>query len=92
MKLRIAVAAAMIICGMALIMCGCAKDVATDAGMYDEPASEAGMRRTVLYYKDDDGFIVPVMKLIPWEEGIGRAAIGNLVDTARAERDHTGRG
>ena len=29
MKLRIAVAAAMIICGMALIMCGCAKDVPT---------------------------------------------------------------
>ena len=45
MKLRIAVAAAMIICGMVLIMCGCAKDVATDAGMYDEPAGEAGGSR-----------------------------------------------
>ena len=92
MKLRIAVAAAMIICGMALIMCGCAKDVATDAGMYDEPAGEAGMRRTVLYYKDDDGFIVPVMKLIPWEEGIGRAAIGNLVDTAENRAEARSRG
>ena len=92
MKLRISVAAAMIICGMVLTMCGCAKDVATDAGMYDEPAGEAGMRRTVLYYKDDDGFIVPVMKLIPWEEGIGRAAIGNLVDTAENRAEARSRG
>ena len=92
MKLRIYAAAAMIICCIALIMCGCTKEVAADAGIYADPTSEAGMRRTVLYYKDDDGFIVPVMKLIPWEEGIGRAAIGNLVDTAENRAEARSRG
>ena len=27
-----------------------------------------GYRRTVLYYATDDGFVVPVMKMIPWED------------------------
>lgn len=44
-------------------------------------SSEEGYRRTVLYYATDDGFIVPVMKMIPWEEGIGKAALGYLQDT-----------
>ena len=39
-----------------------------------------GYRRTVLYYATDDGFVVPVMKMIPWEEGIGKAALGYLMD------------
>lgn len=46
-----------------------------------EEDSEAGFRRTVLYYTAEDGFVVPVMKRIPWEEGIGKAALGYLVDT-----------
>lgn len=66
-----------------MLLAGCAGEIMVDAGLYDgeEPGAEAGLRRTLLYYKDDDGFIVPVMKLIPWEEGIGAAAIGNLVDS-----------
>lgn len=43
--------------------------------------SEAGWRRTIIYYASDEGFIVPVMKLIPWEEGIGKAALKCLVGT-----------
>lgn len=64
-----------------MLLVGCGGDLEVNAEPYDPDAdSEAGMRRTVLYFRDDDGFIVPVMKLIPWEEGIGAAAIGNLVD------------
>ena len=43
--------------------------------------STAGFRQTVLYFETDDGLMVPVMKLLPWEEGIGRAALNQLVDT-----------
>ncbi len=45
------------------------------------PDQTAGYRRTVLYYQSNDGMMVPVMKLLPWEEGIGRAALNQLVDT-----------
>ena len=50
----------------------------------EEPAepeadTDSGYRRTTLYYATEDGFIVPVMKSIPWEEGIGRAALSYLV-------------
>lgn len=78
-RIYCALAAALCIC---MAVCGCAKEAPVAAGQYEEGEnSEAGLRRTVLYYQDDDGFIVPVMKLIPWEEGIGKAALSNLVDT-----------
>ncbi len=74
---------AIILCAVmaALLFSGCAADeetVWTDDASADETA---GYRRTVLYYQSDDGFMVPVMKLIPWEEGIGRAALMQLVGT-----------
>lgn len=47
---------------------------------HDEASSDAGYRKTVLYYASEDGFLVPVMKKIPWEEGIGKAALSYLVD------------
>lgn len=58
-------------------------------GDIDDPVDEtsagaggyAGYRETVLYYLSDDGFVVPVMRSIPWEEGIGKAALSYLVDT-----------
>lgn len=70
-------------CLLALsVLAGCKKaEKGADASMFEEDP-EAGYRRTVLYYASDDGYIVPVMKRIPWEEGIGRAALGYLVDDA----------
>ncbi len=49
--------------------------------VYEPDLNEEAFRKTVLYFMNDDGFIVPVMKLIPWEEGIGKAALYNLVGT-----------
>lgn len=61
---------------------GCAKGKdEAEAAVFEEDA-EAGFRRTVLYYASEEGYIVPVMKRIPWEEGIGKAALGYLVDDA----------
>jgi len=42
---------------------------------------KGGLRKTVLYYKDDKGLVIPVMRQIPWEEAIGRSAINQLIDT-----------
>jgi germination protein M len=50
------------------------------ASQYD--AEEPGYRRTVLYFEDEDGYMVPVMKKIKMEEGIGKAALSQLMETA----------
>ena len=54
------------------------KDVSLtmDTGLLEEDE----LRETVLYYRDNKGFIIPVMRRIPWEEGIGKTAISLLVD------------
>ena len=70
----------MVVCMLLLcsLFAGCKQDA---QGVYEDGlSSEAGYRRTVLYYLSDEGFVVPVMKLIPWEEGIGKAALSYLVD------------
>lgn len=43
---------------------------------------EEGMRKTVLYFKNSEGYLVPVMRRIPWEEGIARATLNNMIDSA----------
>ena len=40
------------------------------------------LRKTVIYYKDAEGYLVPVMRRIPWEEGIARVTLTNMVDSA----------
>lgn len=50
--------------------------IVVDTGLFEED----GLRETVLYYRDDAGLVVPVMRRIPWEEGIAKAAVGLLID------------
>lgn len=53
-------------------------------GAPDAPAAaqpERALRDTVLYYADENGLMVPVVRAIPWEEGIGKAALRCLVDS-----------
>lgn len=42
---------------------------------------EEDMRKTTFYYVNENGLLVPFTRTIPWEEGIAKAAIENLVDT-----------
>lgn len=49
--------------------------------MDETPNVEATFRRSTLYFISDDGFVVPVTKLIPWEEGIARACLSYMVST-----------
>ncbi|MFY9214114.1 MAG: GerMN domain-containing protein [Tissierellaceae bacterium] len=46
-----------------------------------EIVEDEGVRKTVFYFKDKDGYLVPVMKRIPWEEGIAKTTIRNMVDS-----------
>ena len=84
-RVRITALTMCILCTLSL--CGCAMigslfGGGDDTGIAEEPVdASVGFRRTVLYFETDDGQMVPVMKLLPWEEGIGRAALNQLVDT-----------
>ena len=50
---------------------------------YDfEITEEDGMRKTVLYFRDKQGLLVPLMRKIPWEEGIARSALNNMIDSS----------
>ena len=53
---------------------------------------EEGMRKTVMYFKNGDGYLVPVMKKIPWEEGIARVTLNNMIDNPELRQvlDSTG--
>lgn len=42
---------------------------------------EDGMRKTVMYFKNNEGYLVPVMRRIPWEEGIAKATLNNMIDS-----------
>lgn len=64
-----------------LLAAGCRAESAEEIPSEDVMAGTAGWRSTVVYYSDDAGRIVPLMKRIPWEEGIGKAALGLLVAT-----------
>jgi len=57
--------------------------------LIESPEEDQNLRNTVLYYKDDKGFLVPVMRNIPWPEGkgIAKAAIRALVDNPANRKD-----
>lgn len=42
------------------------------------PDAEATFRRSTLYFLSDEGCLVPVTKLIPWEEGIAKACLSYM--------------
>jgi germination protein M len=49
--------------------------------------TQANMRKTVFYFVNEQNLLVPVAKDIPWVEGIGKAALENLVYTPEKERE-----
>jgi len=60
----------------------------------DEDSEEtlAHLRKTVFYFVNEHGLLVPVTRDIPWVEGIGKAALESLVDSEelRAELAENG--
>ncbi len=57
--------------------------------LIESPQDNQTLRNTVLYYKDDKGFLVPVMRKIPWPDGkgIAKAAMRALVDNPANRQD-----
>lgn len=82
-QMRKVIALGLTLIFMIVLFCGCAWFQPPAEPQVEEHAADqtTGFRRTVLYYQTDDGFMVPVVKLLPWEEGIGRAALNQLIDT-----------
>jgi germination protein M len=58
---------------------GCSKKPQTDVQTNTQPDEDVTVRKTVLYFRDASGYIVPVMKKIPVEDGIAKAALKCLV-------------
>ena len=45
------------------------------------------IRETIIYYEDDAGYLVPVMRKIPWVEGIAKYTLGVMMDTRDQQED-----
>lgn len=43
---------------------------------------DEGMRKTILYFKNTDEYLVPVMRKLPWEEGIAKLTLMNMIDSS----------
>ncbi len=105
MRVKKVVALAVILC-MVVSFTGCQNPISMVKSLFsdeDQAAStiidsseniqnDESLRDTVLYYKDDKGFLVPVMRKIPWTEGIAKATLGALVDTPANREDIDGLG
>lgn len=65
------------------------KDEEPASVIIESPEEDSNLRDTVLYYKDDKGFLVPVMRKIPWPEGrgIAKSALRSLVDNPANRND-----
>ena len=59
---------------MVLITAGCSKKDEGEVSPEDAPSitdeTDELIRETIVYYEDDAGYLVPVMRKIPWVEGI----------------------
>ncbi|WP_129595981.1 GerMN domain-containing protein [Anaerophilus nitritogenes] len=55
----------------------------------EDSEEETALRDTVLYYKDDKGFLIPVMRKIPWtqDRGIAKMALNSMIDTPGNRED-----
>lgn len=47
------------------------------------PQSDVRLRETVLYYRDDKGYLIPISRNIVWKEGIARAALEEIIEDDR---------
>ena len=74
-----------VILALSMLFTGCGKKADNEAVNVPVVLEDETMRDTILYYADDNGYSVPVMRSIPWEEGIGKAALRHLVAGTEAD-------
>ncbi|QZY54059.1 GerMN domain-containing protein [Crassaminicella profunda] len=102
MKVKKVVAISLILC-MMISLAGCANPIHMVKGLFedeeqsasnivesgDDAQKDEGLRNTVLYYKDDKGFLIPVMRKIPWTQGrgIAKEALRAMIDNPANRKD-----
>ncbi|MCT4620595.1 MAG: GerMN domain-containing protein [Marinisporobacter sp.] len=102
MKVKRVVAIGLILC-MMISLAGCANPIQMVKGLFEDEEQSAsniiesgddaqmseGLRNTVLYYKDEKGFLIPVMRKIPWTEGrgIAKEALRAMIDNPANRKD-----
>jgi germination protein M len=71
--------------------CGAFKKQTTDdiedIPTVNEDTDDVLTRETLVYYQDDAGYLVPVMRKIPWVEGIAKATLKIMMDTPEQQDD-----
>jgi germination protein M len=58
-----------------------------DMPIIPEDTEDDNLRETLVYYQDNGGYLVPVMRKIPWEEGIAKATLKKMMDTDEQKQD-----
>jgi germination protein M len=83
--------AAMLVLVILISGCGAGKDQTTDdtgdIPTINEDTEDVLVRETLVYYQDDAGYLVPVMRKIPWVEGIAKATLKVMMDTPEQQED-----
>lgn len=80
---------------LGLMLTGCGSDADQTVPTLEIPqeyiptASELSQstRATTVYYRDADGYIVPVTRTIPWQDGIAAATLGLMVQNEQNIQD-----
>lgn len=67
-------------------------DIDDSLDLDTETEDDSQDRETILYYQDDSGYLVPIMRRIEWEEGIAKAALSKLMDTPEQQQEILGMG
>ena len=74
-----------------LVLAGCSRESGgeEDPGALPTITNEPDelIRETIVYYEDDAGYLVPVMRKIPWVEGIAKYTLGVMMDTPEQQED-----
>ncbi|NLX70054.1 MAG: GerMN domain-containing protein [Clostridiales bacterium] len=52
-----------------------------------EDEEDDNSRETLVYYQNDAGYLVPVMRRITWEEGIAKATLRKMIDSPEQQQD-----
>ncbi len=77
--------AVILLVALPLLLAGCspkAPVLAVEPPVEELPTAsgqQVSLRSTVLYYQDDNGYLVPVMRRLPWAEGVAKASLECLV-------------
>lgn len=96
---RMDVERVLIACSAALVLLLSVKNRSVELEPYEEPledipqgevsvsATQQDMQQTVVYYEDGDGYLVPVQREIVRQDGIAKATLELMVQSARNDMD-----